>query len=103
MPGSMPFMSHIIQADVGRSGVGVVTLHRFELLQRPEKFAEVLTALQRQSQKLPLVYLAGGPERPERRAGAIHGLAVRRTTTSSEGTQTRAVCRSSSNSYCTNT
>jgi UDP-N-acetylglucosamine 2-epimerase (non-hydrolysing) len=43
--------------------VGLVTLHRFELLQRPEKFTEILTALHRRSEKLPLVYLAGGPER----------------------------------------
>ncbi len=43
--------------------VGLITLHRFELLQRTEKFAEVLTALQRRSKELPLVYLAGGPER----------------------------------------
>jgi UDP-N-acetylglucosamine 2-epimerase (non-hydrolysing) len=43
--------------------VGLVTLHRFELLQRAERFSEVLTALQRRSEQLPLVYLAGGPER----------------------------------------
>jgi UDP-N-acetylglucosamine 2-epimerase (non-hydrolysing) len=48
---------------VPTDGVGLITLHRFELLQRPEKFAQVLTALQRRSEKVPLVYLAGGPER----------------------------------------
>jgi UDP-N-acetylglucosamine 2-epimerase (non-hydrolysing) len=43
--------------------VGLITLHRFELLQRPEKFTEILTALRRRADDLPLVYLAGGPER----------------------------------------
>jgi UDP-N-acetylglucosamine 2-epimerase (non-hydrolysing) len=60
--------------EAARSGVGVVTLHRFELLQRPEKFAEVLTALQRYSQKLPLLYLAGGPERERIAQGGLDRL-----------------------------
>lgn len=54
--------------------VGLVTLHRFELLQRPEKFAEVLTALQRRSEQLPLVYLAGGPERERIAQGGLEHL-----------------------------
>lgn len=54
--------------------VGVVTLHRFELLSRPEKFAEVLTALQGRSKDLPLVYLAGGPERERIAQGGLEHL-----------------------------
>jgi UDP-N-acetylglucosamine 2-epimerase (non-hydrolysing) len=62
------------EAPVEAERVGVVTLHRFELLQRPEKFTEVLTALQRQSEVLPLVYLAGGPERERIAQSGLEGL-----------------------------
>ncbi|MBA8929082.1 UDP-N-acetylglucosamine 2-epimerase (non-hydrolyzing) [Kutzneria viridogrisea] len=42
---------------------GLVTLHRFELLQRPEKFREVLELLREASARLPLLYLVGAHER----------------------------------------
>ena len=62
------------EESVGSGGVGVVTLHRFELLQRPEKFAEILTALRHHSEKLPLLYLAGGPERERIAEGGLEHL-----------------------------
>lgn len=54
--------------------IGVVTLHRFELLQRTDRFTEVLTALERRSRELPLVYLAGGPERERIAQAGLEGL-----------------------------
>ncbi len=52
---------------------GVVTLHRFELVSREDRFRAVLTALKEHTQRLPLVYLAGGPERDRlERYGLMH-------------------------------
>ncbi|GGM44333.1 UDP-N-acetyl glucosamine 2-epimerase [Longimycelium tulufanense] len=42
---------------------GLVTLHRFELLRRPERYREVLELLRDASAHTPLVYLVGPPER----------------------------------------
>jgi UDP-N-acetylglucosamine 2-epimerase (non-hydrolysing) len=42
---------------------GVATLHRFELLQRPEKYREALELLRKASSEIPIMYLAGAPER----------------------------------------
>lgn len=42
---------------------GVVTLHRFELIQREDRYRAVLQLLKEHSRKLPLVYFAGAPER----------------------------------------
>ncbi|MET9628572.1 UDP-N-acetylglucosamine 2-epimerase [Lentzea sp. NPDC006480] len=42
---------------------GLATLHRFELLSRPEKYREVLEMLKKASAKTPILYLAGAPER----------------------------------------
>ncbi|MDR6597532.1 UDP-N-acetylglucosamine 2-epimerase [Saccharothrix longispora] len=53
---------------------GLVTLHRFELLQRPEKFREVLQVLKRASEKTPLLYLVGAHERERLDALDLNGL-----------------------------
>jgi UDP-N-acetylglucosamine 2-epimerase (non-hydrolysing) len=42
---------------------GLATLHRFELLQRPERFREALELLRRAADDTPILYLAGAPER----------------------------------------
>jgi UDP-N-acetylglucosamine 2-epimerase (non-hydrolysing) len=42
---------------------GLATLHRFELLSRGEKYREVLEVLRDESKKMPVLYLAGAPER----------------------------------------
>jgi UDP-N-acetylglucosamine 2-epimerase (non-hydrolysing) len=42
---------------------GIVTLHRFELLQRQDAYTSVLRLLREQASQLPLRYLAGAPER----------------------------------------
>lgn len=53
---------------------GLVTLHRFELLQRPEKFREVLHLLKKASEKTPLLYLVGAHERERLDALDLNGL-----------------------------
>ena len=42
---------------------GVVTLHRFELVSREDRYRAVLEALRAHAEQLPLLYLAGGSER----------------------------------------
>jgi UDP-N-acetylglucosamine 2-epimerase (non-hydrolysing) len=42
---------------------GLATLHRFELLSRADKYREALEILREQSRKLPVLYMAGAPER----------------------------------------
>jgi UDP-N-acetylglucosamine 2-epimerase (non-hydrolysing) len=42
---------------------GLATLHRFELISRADKYREALEILRDQSRKMPVLYLAGGPER----------------------------------------
>jgi UDP-N-acetylglucosamine 2-epimerase (non-hydrolysing) len=42
---------------------GLATLHRFELVSRGDKYAEALKLLRAASSQLPVLYLAGPPER----------------------------------------
>ncbi|GLZ41264.1 UDP-N-acetylglucosamine 2-epimerase [Actinokineospora sp. NBRC 105648] len=42
---------------------GLATLHRFELLSRPDKYREALEILRAASRDLPVLYMAGAPER----------------------------------------
>ncbi|GAA3024458.1 UDP-N-acetylglucosamine 2-epimerase [Actinokineospora globicatena] len=42
---------------------GLATLHRFELVSRADKYREALEALRDHSAKLPILYMAGAPER----------------------------------------
>ncbi|MET9227063.1 UDP-N-acetylglucosamine 2-epimerase [Lentzea sp. NPDC003310] len=42
---------------------GLATLHRFELVSRTDKFREALELLKKASEKTPMLYLAGAPER----------------------------------------
>jgi UDP-N-acetylglucosamine 2-epimerase (non-hydrolysing) len=42
---------------------GLATLHRFELVSREDKFREVLEMLRKASERTPMLYLAGQPER----------------------------------------
>jgi UDP-N-acetylglucosamine 2-epimerase (non-hydrolysing) len=42
---------------------GLATLHRFELLSRADKYREALEILREESRKLPVLYMAGAPER----------------------------------------
>ncbi|MDQ2583197.1 UDP-N-acetylglucosamine 2-epimerase [Saccharothrix yanglingensis] len=42
---------------------GLATLHRFELVQRADKFREALELLRKASERTPMLYLAGAPER----------------------------------------
>jgi UDP-N-acetylglucosamine 2-epimerase (non-hydrolysing) len=53
---------------------GLVTLHRFELLQRPEKFRGVLEILREVSEATPLLYLAGAPERERIERHGLHHM-----------------------------
>jgi UDP-N-acetylglucosamine 2-epimerase (non-hydrolysing) len=42
---------------------GLATLHRFELVSRADKYREALELLREQSKRMPVLYLAGAPER----------------------------------------
>jgi UDP-N-acetylglucosamine 2-epimerase (non-hydrolysing) len=42
---------------------GLATLHRFELVSREDKFREVLEMLRKAGERMPMLYLAGAPER----------------------------------------
>ncbi|MET0134873.1 MAG: UDP-N-acetylglucosamine 2-epimerase [Kibdelosporangium sp.] len=42
---------------------GLATLHRFELVSRGDKYREALQLLKKASEKLPVLYLAGPPEK----------------------------------------
>ncbi|PPK68164.1 UDP-N-acetylglucosamine 2-epimerase [Actinokineospora auranticolor] len=53
---------------------GLATLHRFELLSRPEKYREALEILREESRKLPVLYMAGAPEREKIERLDLHGL-----------------------------
>ncbi|MCE3550357.1 UDP-N-acetylglucosamine 2-epimerase [Pseudonocardia sp. RS11V-5] len=53
---------------------GLATLHRFELLQRPDKFRDVLELLRDASEKGPIVYFAGAPERERIARHGLHYL-----------------------------
>jgi UDP-N-acetylglucosamine 2-epimerase (non-hydrolysing) len=53
---------------------GVATLHRFELLQRPDKFREILELLRRAGERTPILYFAGAPERERIERHGLQGL-----------------------------
>lgn len=53
---------------------GLATLHRFELLSRADKYREALEILREQSKKMPVLYLAGGPEREKIRSLGLDNL-----------------------------
>ncbi|RSN06089.1 UDP-N-acetylglucosamine 2-epimerase [Streptomyces sp. WAC 05977] len=53
---------------------GLATLHRFELLSRPDKYREVLEILREESRKMPVLYMAGAPEREKLRALKLEHL-----------------------------
>jgi UDP-N-acetylglucosamine 2-epimerase (non-hydrolysing) len=42
---------------------GLATLHRFELLSRADKYREALEILREESRRMPVLYMAGAPER----------------------------------------
>lgn len=42
---------------------GLATLHRFELVSRADRYRAALQALREESQRIPILYLAGAPER----------------------------------------
>ncbi|MGV9294581.1 UDP-N-acetylglucosamine 2-epimerase [Amycolatopsis sp. NPDC003676] len=53
---------------------GLATLHRFELVSRADKYREVLEILRAQSRKMPILYMAGAPEREKIRALGLDNL-----------------------------
>lgn len=53
---------------------GLATLHRFELVSRAEKYRESLEILREQSQDMPVLYLAGAPERERIKALGLENL-----------------------------
>ncbi|WP_018683511.1 UDP-N-acetylglucosamine 2-epimerase [Actinokineospora enzanensis] len=53
---------------------GLATLHRFELLSRPDKYREALEILREESRKLPVLYMAGAPEREKIERLGLHDL-----------------------------
>ncbi|GLZ40633.1 UDP-N-acetylglucosamine 2-epimerase [Actinokineospora sp. NBRC 105648] len=53
---------------------GLATLHRFELVSRADKYREALEALRAHSEKIPILYMAGGPERERIERLGLGGL-----------------------------
>ncbi|MDT8910806.1 UDP-N-acetylglucosamine 2-epimerase [Amycolatopsis sp. PS_44_ISF1] len=53
---------------------GLATLHRFELLSRPDKYREALEILREQSREMPILYMAGAPEREKIRSLGLDHL-----------------------------
>jgi UDP-N-acetylglucosamine 2-epimerase (non-hydrolysing) len=53
---------------------GLATLHRYELVSRGDKYREALETLREQSEQMPVLYLAGAPERERIRSQGLQGL-----------------------------
>ena len=53
---------------------GLATLHRFELVSRADKYREALEILREQSKQMPILYMAGAPEREKIRALGLANL-----------------------------
>lgn len=53
---------------------GLATLHRFELVSRADKYREALEILREQSRQMPILYMAGAPEREKIRALGLDHL-----------------------------
>ncbi|MEW2505226.1 UDP-N-acetylglucosamine 2-epimerase [Amycolatopsis sp. CA-161197] len=53
---------------------GLATLHRFELVSRADKYREALEILREQSRKMPILYMAGAPEREKIRSLGLDNL-----------------------------
>lgn len=67
-----------IDGPVDLSGLpekfGLATLHRFELVSRGEKYREALEILRDQSRQMPILYMAGAPERERIKALGLENL-----------------------------
>ncbi|QRP46478.1 UDP-N-acetylglucosamine 2-epimerase [Amycolatopsis sp. FDAARGOS 1241] len=53
---------------------GLATLHRFELVSRADKYREALEILREQSRAMPILYMAGAPEREKIRSLGLDNL-----------------------------